>query len=187
MMADQPGLQIAALGADTWMRKLLVASGFRETHSVVVLSWDSSAPLAPPRYSGYPRVMSPGDLEQVYQLDYLCFDPLWRNSKPAIELAHKQAAFATVVEDGGKILGFQVSTPSPNGGHLARLGVDPEMQGKGIGYALVYDLLVRFSNQGATLITVNTQSENQLSLSLYAKLNFQLTGHRYLVFEHKGK
>jgi ribosomal protein S18 acetylase RimI-like enzyme len=187
ILAEQGEMRIAALCADAWMQKLLTTSGFSETDSVVVLDWDGTMPIALPRSSARPRVMAPGDLPWVFELDWLCFDPLWRNSEAALQLAFKQAVFATVVEEEGKILGYQLSTPSPNGGHLARLAVDPGKQGRGLGYGLVYDLLVRFSNQGATHVSVNTQAENKVSLALYEKACFRLRGHRYPVYEYKGE
>jgi len=177
-------VRIAALCADAWMRKLLEISGFRQTHSVVLLAWDCAAPLTPPSYPGRPRVMLPDDLPQVFALDWGCFDPLWRNSQAVLQLAFNQAVFATVIEEEHAIIGYQISTPSPRGGHLARLGVHPKRQGSGIGYALLVDLLVRFSNQGATQVTVNTQAENAASLALYKKANFEQTGHIYPVYEY---
>jgi len=128
--------------------------------------------------------MLPGDWPQVVALDWACFEPLWQNSQAALQLAFNQAIFVTVIEEGSRIIGYQISTPSPRGGHLARLAVHPTEQGRGIGYALVYDLLVRFSNQGAAQVTVNTQAENTASLALYQKANFELTGHNYPVYEY---
>jgi ribosomal protein S18 acetylase RimI-like enzyme len=178
-------IQIAALCADDWMQKLLEASGFRHTHSVVLLTWDSSVPLLAPRFQIRPRIMIASDLPNICLLDWACFEPLWRNSQTALELAFNQAVFATVIEEGGEMIGYQISTPSPHGGHLARLAVHPKQQGRGVGYALVHDLLVRFSKQeGAVQITVNTQAENKASLALYKKANFALTGHHYPVYEY---
>ena len=183
-LSEQGKLRIAALCADAWMRKLLESSGFHQTHAVVLLVWNGTAPLAPPRYPARPRVMLPKDLPQVFELDWICFATLWRNSQETIKLALNQAVFATVVEEEEKIVGYQISTPSPRGGHLARLAVHPDMQGKGIGYAIVYDLLARFSNRAAEIVTVNTQADNMASLALYHRANFEQTGHKYPVYEY---
>lgn len=180
--------QIAALCVAPWMQKLLEASGFRQTGSVVVLLWDQTAPLSPPRFPGRPRAMVESDLPEVYQVDKTCFEPLWQNSQAILEMAFRQAIFATVIEGENRIMGYQISTPNPRGGHLARLAVHPQVQGQGIGYALVYDLLQRFSAhhplQGGLQVTVNTQAENTASLAVYQKANFHLTGHPYPVYHH---
>ncbi len=183
---EQP--QIAALCADAWMQKLLEGSGFRQTQSVVLLMWENTTPLPASRFPISPRPMRPDDLPQVTALDWACFKPLWRNSQTALEIAFNQAIFATVIEDEHRIVGYQISTPSPRGGHLARLAVHPQVQGRGIGYALVQDVLIRFLNQRSSLggvqVTVNTQADNQASLAIYQKAHFVQTGHYFPVYEY---
>ena len=88
---------------------------------------------------------------------------------------------ATVAEDNGCVIGYQISTGSRLGGHLARLGVRKEAQGRGIGSALVSDLIQRLSSQNLGRVTVNTQSDNAASLSLYQKMGFVQTGEQYPV------
>ena len=73
---------------------------------------------------------------------------------------------------------------SPLGGHLARLAVRPDAQRKGIGTALVRDMLWQFERRGAERVTVNTQEDNQASLTLYQKAGFELTGESYPVFQY---
>jgi ribosomal protein S18 acetylase RimI-like enzyme len=70
------------------------------------------------------------------------------------------------------------------GGHLARLAVKTTMQGKGIGYLLVHQLLSQFSKQGIKHVTVNTQQNNVASLGLYSKAGFTVTGESYRVYLH---
>jgi ribosomal protein S18 acetylase RimI-like enzyme len=57
------------------------------------------------------------------------------------------------------------------------------MQGKGIGYLLVYQLLNQFRKQGVIHVTVNTQQINVVSLGLYSKAGFNLTGESYRVYQ----
>jgi ribosomal protein S18 acetylase RimI-like enzyme len=106
-----------------------------------------------------------------------------QNSLTYLEIAFRQAAVATVAEYEGQLVGYQISTGTPIGGHLARLAVLPHLQGKGIGYALLYDLLNQFTRRGARTITVNTQKDNLASLSLYRKSGFQMTGEEYPIYQ----
>jgi len=89
-----------------------------------------------------------------------------------------------VAEREGQIIGYQVSTPTTRGGHLARLATLPQFQGQGIGYALVRDALSRFTQRGAQTITVNTQKNNLSSLALYRKAGFTPTGEEYPVYQY---
>jgi ribosomal-protein-alanine N-acetyltransferase len=83
------------------------------------------------------------------------------------------------------MIGYQISTASPMGGHLARLAVRPQYQKNGIGYALVKDALDQFKRRGTLRVTVNTQKDNAVSLSLYLKAGFQSVGEEYPVYQYK--
>jgi ribosomal protein S18 acetylase RimI-like enzyme len=125
------------------------------------------------------------DLPAVHRLDAASFGRLWRNSLESLQLAFNQSACATVAEDETGLLGYQISTASPMGGHLARLAVSTQVQGRGIGYALVADLLDQFERRGAFRVTVNTQEDNLSSLSLYRRAGFRRTGETYPVYQYK--
>ena len=126
--------------------------------------------------------MTSGDLQAAAEADAAAFDPLWRNSLEALSRAFLQASYASVAWDGSHVLGYQLSTASPLGTHLARLAVRPEAQRRGVAAALVGDLIAHIGDSGPSHLTVNTQARNAASLALYSKLNFELTGERYPVY-----
>lgn len=177
---------IAAIPLHNWFRTLLEKSGFTRTHNVVVLSWKRASPRPPARNSPAwsIRSMQIADLVAVEDVDASAFSLVWQNSLSSLEVAYRQAAVATVAEEGGKILGYQISTATPMGGHLARLAVRPQHQGLGIGYALLNDLLAQFEQRGAHNVTVNTQHDNLTSLALYLKAGFTRTGEEYPVYQY---
>ena len=177
--------QVAAIVMQGWFKSLLETSGFVHTDNVIVLRWEPDRALPLPRWrAGSIRAMTPADLEMVFKIDSIAFEPEWCNSATALDLAYQQAAFATVMVDGQEVLGFQISTSSMAGGHLARLAVHPAMQGQGIGYALVYDLLEELQARGINHVTVNTQQDNLASLALYARVGFSRTDEYYQVFQY---
>ena len=179
--------QVAAVPLQRWFLELIEDSHFVHTHDVVVLLWDyggaRSKPQTPPLAI---RSMQPEDLQKVTDVDAAAFRPIWQNSYESLQTALKQAAVATVALDpaGLEIIGYQISTSSPLGGHLARLAVHPMRQGQNIGYALVYDLIRQFERRGIFRITVNTQHDNTASLKLYEKAGFRKTGEAYPVYEY---
>jgi len=65
---------------------------------------------------------------------------------------------------------------------LARLAVHPSAQGRGAGKALLNELFARLTQLGVPKLTVNTQSDNDVSLSLYQKMGFMRTGEQYPVY-----
>jgi ribosomal protein S18 acetylase RimI-like enzyme len=90
--------------------------------------------------------------------------------------------YATVAENENGIIGYQISTGSGQRAHLARLAVHPVVQGKGAGRALLNDLFVFLMYMGISRLSVNTQSDNQASLSLYQRMGFMRTGEQYPVY-----
>jgi [ribosomal protein S18]-alanine N-acetyltransferase len=152
-----------------------------------MLNWEpgrqaSRAPVSLPSDISI-RPMNFDDLSFVEEIDTSSFGSVWQNSQVSLELAFRQAAVATVVEREGQLVAYQISTPTPMGGHLARLAVHPGFQGLGIGYALVRDMLSQFERRGAQCVSVNTQQDNYVSLSLYEKAGFRRTGEEYPVFQ----
>ena len=123
------------------------------------------------------------DLPAVAEVDAAAFDPLWQNSLPSLERAYPQAVLATVIEANGQVLGYQLSTRNPLGAHLARLAVRPELQGFGLGRALIADLIQQADRHAMYRLTVNTQSDNAASLALYKKTGFRETGERFPVYQ----
>ena len=177
---------VAAIVLHEWFQKLLQANGFTERQRIVLLEHVDGNFRERPMPAGLTiRPMQREDLPAVTQLDAAAFDPIWRNSLSALQRAFSQSGSATVAYCDGQLVGYQISTRNSFGVHLARLAVAPTFQGKGLGYAIVQDLLRRIYRMGIFRLTVNTQSDNGTSLSLYHKIGFTLTGESYPVYTYQ--
>jgi ribosomal protein S18 acetylase RimI-like enzyme len=176
--------EAAAIPLQQWFRELWEHSQFTLTHAVVMLAWSRGAERPAAKPVAYTiREMMAADLPAVTELDTAAFVPVWRNSLASLQVAYQQAAVATVAEGPAGLVGYQISTVSPMGGHLARLAVLPGLQGGGVGYALVDHLLTQFERRGAVRVTVNTQHNNTASLHIYQKSGFIRTGEEYPVYQ----
>ena len=116
-------------------------------------------------------------------VDRSSFVQIWQNTQDYLEIAFRQANIATIAEYEGRLVGYQISTSTPMGGHLARLAVSPEFQGRGVGSSLLCDVLEQFHRRGAHAVTVNTQHDNYASISLYKKFGFVATGETYPIYQ----
>lgn len=175
--------RVAALPLQPWFAELLQDFAFSESDQVVMLNCNlDNLQLKPAIREAMVRLMNYDDIPEVARIDHAAFEPIWRNSLGSLQLAYSQASLATVAEIEGEIVGYQISTATPVGGHLSRLAVLPENQNRSIGYSLLSDLLLHFKARGALRITVNTQKTNSTSLHLYQKAGFRLTGEQYPVY-----
>jgi ribosomal protein S18 acetylase RimI-like enzyme len=179
-------LMVAAITIADWFSTVLAESGFIVRQKIVVLEHISTTFQQRPIPAGIVlRPMTESDLPIVTEVDASGFAPLWRNSQQGLHSGFLQAGFATVALVNGVIVGYQISTRNSFGVHLARLAVITRLQGRGIGYLLVQDLLTQSWHAGLRRITVNTQNDNHTSLSLYQKIGFELTSESYTVFTYQ--
>ena len=186
MEENYPGVLINSLVMNRKMDKILEKSGFKEVYQVVVLVWDIARGIWPNSTSNFEvRDMQPEDFQRVYEIDLKAFSLIWRNSMSQQQAAYQEAFSATVIEKGGKVVAYQISTINPQGGHLARLAVDTEYQNQGLATRLVEDLLNTFQEQGIVEVTVNTQSNNHASLELYKKFGFSRLDETYPVLQYE--
>jgi len=181
---------IASIAYQLWMKKLLENNGWNICQEVVQLRWNRKLPglLKNSFPSGFfIRNMATPDISVVTKIDQTCFEKLWQHSEDAIERAYEQAAYSTVAEMHGKLIGYQISTSLKNHAHIARLAVLPEFQRQHIGQHLIQDVLEHFKRPWTREITVNTQKDNFKSLGLYHKLGFEATNDGFPIFQYQLK
>lgn len=176
--------QVAVIVVKNWFQDLLSSSGFELKQNIVLLQLTSENVKPFPMPSNISiRPMQEADMDEVVKIDLSAFGPFWHNTFDALNRARLQSLGATLAEDdSGLIVGYQLSTGNPLGAHLARLGVKPEAQSRGVGTALVADLIQRVRLSRIDRLSVNTQADNFASLSLYKKLGFVRTGEQFPVF-----
>ena len=181
-IARAGGAKVAAIAIQPWFQTVLAASGFENRQNIVMLEWQYQ-PWALNESSGIRiRKMEQADLPEVEKADAAAFPPLWQNPLETLRRGYAQALSATVAENEHGIVGYQISTGGRLRAHLARLAVHPSVQGRGVGRALVGDLFTRLYQFGIPKLSVNTQSDNETSLSLYRKMGFLRTGEQYPVY-----
>jgi ribosomal protein S18 acetylase RimI-like enzyme len=181
-VAQAGGAKVAAIAIQPWFQNLLAQSGFENRQQIVLLEWRYQPTTARETAGIRIRKMTEVDLPQVEKTDTASFDPLWQNPLDTLRRAYAQALYATVAENENGIIGYQISTGGGQRAHLARLAVHPAVQGKGAGRAVLNDLFVFLTYMGISRLSVNTQSDNQASLSLYQRMGFVRTGEQYPVY-----
>ena len=183
ILRSNPQSHIAAIVTKQWFQNLLHSSGFELKQNIVLLQLHVKDAVLSTFVPSAIRIrpMLGTDLPNVARLDLAAFGSFWHNTFESLQRAYSQSFHATVAEDDSGLVGYQLSTGNPFGAHLARLGVQPEAQGMGIGRVLVNDLIRHLNVQQIRKLSVNTQSNNMASLALYQKIGFIRTGEYFPV------
>ncbi|GAB4467493.1 MAG: hypothetical protein Kow00124_00460 [Anaerolineae bacterium] len=181
-LAHECAREVALLELDIWVGDLAREMGFEHTNDVITLSRNGGDVPPPPGHDLVIRPAAAADLDAVARLDAAAFSPIWRYNRETLQAASLQAVTFTVLEGKEGLLGYQLSTEHEGVGHLARLAVLPEAQGRGYGALLVGSMIRCFRARGIHTLTVNTQADNIHSQRLYRRLGFRPTGHRVPVW-----
>jgi ribosomal-protein-alanine N-acetyltransferase len=128
------------------------------------------------------RLARAEDLPIMAQVDQAAFSPPWQMTLAEVRQAERISATCTVAQYEKQVVGYQLSTLYFDGAHLARLAVTPDMQNKGVGSALLSDVLRTFARRGVYSMTVNTQARNEISQRLYLRHDFRHNGYNLPVW-----
>lgn len=168
--------QVNILVVNRWVQDFLTRLSFEYQEDVVTLYRNSTALPTLPAKGLTLRESYLEDVPGILEVDHAAFVAPWRMHTDELRQAVRYAASNTVALLDHQVVGYQISTRHHTSGHLARLGVRPDLQGKGIGAALLDELLSRFLKRGVRTMTVNTQESNFQSLRLYGRYEFQRNG-----------
>ena len=174
LLAETSGVSDVDLEGHTYIYRGSEAAG----HLFRVASGLDSLVLGEPQILG-----QVSDTETILELDRLAFEPIWQISRDSLAVAIIQASSASLIEDSGEVLGYQITTSSPFGAHLARLAVLPTRQREGLGTLLVNEAVESVRETGLGQLSVNTQENNHSSRRLYEKMGFMQTGKEFPVLE----
>ncbi|MDQ2652628.1 MAG: GNAT family N-acetyltransferase [Chloroflexota bacterium] len=115
-------------------------------------------------------------LLHLLALDNVAFPWLWRNSLEEFwEYLDSPGVHVLAVSDRDEIVAYIGITEFEGWGHIDRVAVQPERQGKGYGQAAVMLGLDALRRGGARRVGLSTQRSNVRSQRLYERLGFQRT------------
>ncbi len=124
------------------------------------------------------------DFPALVALDEAAFDPLWRHTSQAFAHVLENLPYFTVAEWAGQPVGYLFSSRQGDTGHLSRIAVHPNYQGRGIGARLLAEAIEFFRLEKVKVITLNTQKDNTVSQRLYRHFGFHPAGEEALVLRH---
>ncbi len=178
-------LVVLDFGFDTRDRSFLTEAGLEVIDRIVEYVRPSCSVSKCVTVPLYIRPYRPEDRAAVLGLERHSFPWLWWNSIDEWEAYVATPGVSVVLgENDGQLLGYAGYTVRRREGHLDRLAVRQDVQGRGFGAALLVEVLGRMERAGAQRVALTTQEDNHRSQRLYERYGF----HRgQWVYEIYGK
>lgn len=120
----------------------------------------------------------------LIELDQRSFPWLWWNSADEFEdYCTSPGVSVEAAFDGDRAVAYVGITGLRSWGHLDRIAVDPELQGRGLGRDALNHAIGRLRREGVRRVALSTQARNHVSRALYESYGFRRTPrHDYRLF-----
>jgi ribosomal-protein-alanine N-acetyltransferase len=124
------------------------------------------------------RDARPRDLERLWRLDRLCFEPGIAYSRRELSRFLELPRAACVVAEAGPVLcGFALAYPSPpDHAHVVTLDVHPAFRRRGLGRRLIESVLERAAASGTKRVVLEVDVRNSGAIAFYRALGFRESG-----------
>ena len=116
-------------------------------------------------------------LDQLEELEKVCFSVPWTREQLKSQLPGKQHCFLVAVENE-TLLGYVGMMYVLDEGYISNVAVAPQQRRNGIGDALIEELMNRAEEFGLSFVTLEVRESNRPAIALYEKHGFQRVGLR---------
>ena len=123
------------------------------------------------------ETMNSSHVDQIAQLEKLCFSDPWSANSIASELDNK-LAFWLVATEVDRVAGYIGSQTVMDETDMMNVAVHPDFRRKGIAEALVNALVENLQKMGSRCLTLEVRASNVPAITLYEKLGFSEIGRR---------
>ena len=117
------------------------------------------------------------DLDHLEELETACFSVPWTRDQLASQLPDDQHCFLAAVENDA-VLGYVGMMYILDEGYISNVAVAPGQRRRGIGDALLKELMKRAEEYGLAFVTLEVRESNDPAIALYEKHGFQRVGLR---------
>jgi ribosomal-protein-alanine N-acetyltransferase len=128
------------------------------------------------------RQMTHEDMPAVIALEQAAFRNPWSPELLRRELEHDWSTILLVEEPlpngGRKLLGLAIFWIVQDEVHVLNVATAPEYRRRGVGRAVMNEVLARGRNRRCTLATLEVRRSNEAAIGLYKSLGFRSVGVR---------
>ncbi len=128
--------------------------------------------------------MNADHLDEVAELERICFSTPWSRNMLAEELDNALSAFLVALDDSGKVAGYAGLQVVLDEGYITNVAVRPECRRQGIAGKLLQVFLDFAQGNRLAFLTLEVRASNYDAIALYGSRGFRSMGRRKNYYEH---
>jgi len=128
--------------------------------------------------------MSTDHLDEVVELERVCFSTPWSRNMLAEELDNALSAFLVALDDEGSVVGYAGLQVVLDEGYITNVAVRPECRRQGIAGKLLQVFLDFAVGNQLSFLTLEVRASNYDAIALYGSRGFRSEGRRKNYYEH---
>lgn len=121
--------------------------------------------------------MTAACIDAVAAIEAECFSHPWSKKSLEEPLEKENSLFIVAVEDE-KVIGYVGMEVIVDEGYIFNVAVSADYRRRGVGYALVRELVTYSMKNSLCFITLEVRESNSAAISLYSKFGFIKAGER---------
>ncbi len=131
------------------------------------------------------RRLTYADLPQVTAIERRAFPTPWSLAMFVLELS-KPSGVCLAALRGKRVVGYLICSRYDTVWHVMNVAVDPDVQGEGIGTALLNTLVDEVGDERARF-TLEVRRSNAHAIRVYERLGFRAAGLRRRYYQDNGE
>ena len=128
--------------------------------------------------------MTADHLDEVAELERLCFSVPWSRNMLAEELDNALSAMLVALDDQGRVAGYAGLQVILDEGYITNVAVRPDCRRQGVAGQILQVFLDFAQAQGLAFLTLEVRASNYGAIALYGELGFRSVGRRKNYYEH---
>ena len=122
--------------------------------------------------------MTADHLDEVAELERICFTTPWSRNMLAEELDNYLSAFLVALDDQDHVVGYAGLQAVLDEGYITNIAVAESCRRKGLGRAMLGALIDHCRESGASFLTLEVRQSNAPAIALYESMGFLPEGRR---------
>ena len=128
--------------------------------------------------------MNADHLDEVAELERICFSTPWSRNMLAEELDNLLSAFLVALDDRDRVVGYAGVQVILDEGYITNIAVRPECRQQGIAGKLLQVFLDFAQANKLAFLTLEVRASNHTAIMLYGSRGFRSVGRRKNYYEH---